>query len=219
MKKLLKFPALLLALMLIVSSCGERNAEHGIDSQVILVSTDENTLLETETQLQQENWLLDRQSSIVKAKNDAKNLMDYYKEAVELSVSLQINAGLVKSSLNILYDYENLLKKMKKDEVLALKIIKLLEYYVKDEEKFDDFHQRFFNPLTNPSILAILQGDWEEESFRPEYQSRYLEHAEWINQMEFRDISRNIKAMKNNLKIMQQQIADTGVTIDSLRKN
>ena len=103
--------------------------------------------------------------------------------------------------------------------IVMSKTIKLLEYYVKDEEKFDDLRQMFLNPFTNPSILAILQSDWEEESFRPEYQSRYLAEAEYMNQMEFRDISRDIKVMKNNLKIMQQQIADTGVTLDSLSKN
>tara|TARA_B110000093_G_scaffold90189_1_gene97598 strand:- start:110 stop:1405 length:1296 start_codon:yes stop_codon:yes gene_type:complete len=60
-------------------------AEHGIDSQVILVSTDENTLLETEKQLHLQTQLLDRQSIIEKALENKKLiLMNSDKEAVDL---------------------------------------------------------------------------------------------------------------------------------------
>ena len=64
-------------------------AEHGIDSQVILVSTDENTLLETDKQLSLQTQLLERQSIIKKAlvnkklilvstDQEAADLINYY---------------------------------------------------------------------------------------------------------------------------------------------
>ena len=60
-------------------------AEHGIDSQVILVSTDERTLIETAKQLSIQTQLLDRQSIIEKAlKNKKIILVNSDREAVDL---------------------------------------------------------------------------------------------------------------------------------------
>ena len=60
-------------------------AEHGIDSQVILVSTDERTLIETAKQLSIQTQLLDRQSIIEKAlKNKKLILVNSDREAVDL---------------------------------------------------------------------------------------------------------------------------------------
>jgi len=64
-------------------------AEHGIDSQVILVSTDENMLLETENQIRIQTQNLDRKPIIekalenkklilVKSDQDAVDLINYY---------------------------------------------------------------------------------------------------------------------------------------------
>ena len=50
-------------------------AEHGIDSQVILVSTDERTLIETAKQLSIQTQLLDRQSIIEKALENKKLIL------------------------------------------------------------------------------------------------------------------------------------------------
>ena len=60
-------------------------AEHGIDSQVILVSTDERTLIETAKQLSIQTQLLDRQSIIEKAlKNKKLILVNSDQVAVDL---------------------------------------------------------------------------------------------------------------------------------------
>jgi len=60
-------------------------AEHGIDSQVILVSTNERTLIETAKQLSIQTQLLDRQSIIEKAlKNKKLILVNSDQEAVDL---------------------------------------------------------------------------------------------------------------------------------------
>ena len=60
-------------------------AEHGIDSQVILVSTDERTLIETAKQLSIQTQLLDRQSIIEKAlKNKKLILLNSDQVAVDL---------------------------------------------------------------------------------------------------------------------------------------
>ena len=60
-------------------------AEHGIDSQVILVSTNERTLIETAKQLSIQTQLLDRQSIIEKAlKNKKLILVNSDREAVDL---------------------------------------------------------------------------------------------------------------------------------------
>jgi len=64
-------------------------AEHGVDSQVILVSTDENLLLETENQIRIQTQNLDRKPIIekalenkklilVKSNQDAVDLINYY---------------------------------------------------------------------------------------------------------------------------------------------
>ena len=60
-------------------------AEHGIDSQVILVSTNERTLIETAKQLSIQTQLLDRQSIIEKAlKNKKLILLNSDQVAVDL---------------------------------------------------------------------------------------------------------------------------------------
>ena len=60
-------------------------AEHGIDSQVILVSTNERTLIETAKQLSIQTQLLDRQSIIEKALENKKLiLVNSDQEAVDL---------------------------------------------------------------------------------------------------------------------------------------
>ena len=60
-------------------------AEHGIDSQVVLVSTDENLLLETDKQIDIQTQNLDRKSIIEKALNNKKLiLVNSDQEAVDL---------------------------------------------------------------------------------------------------------------------------------------
>ena len=60
-------------------------AEHGVDSQVVLVSTDENLLLETEKQIRIQTQFLDRKAIIEKAlKNKKLILVKSDQEAVDL---------------------------------------------------------------------------------------------------------------------------------------